>query len=563
MHPGADDLSANRLRCSGRRSWAYCARVIAVRYRLGIDFGTSNTVAVIHEDDGRTRPVLFDGFPLLPSCVCLTSESAPGTAKKPGAAKDTAGKSLLVGREATHAARVRPELFEPHPKRRIDDGTVLLGTAELPVSSLIAAVLAQVRTETVRTMGGEPGTVVLTYPAAWGPRRRAVLLDAARLAGLGTPQLVPEPVAAAAFFVAATGAAVPVGSRVVVYDFGAGTFDASVVTRTATGWEVIASEGLDDAGGLDVDTAIVDYLGTVHSATHPQQMRQLTHPQTVADRRAHRNLWEDVRTAKEILSRSASTYIHVPLIEQDAPLGREQLERLARPVVDRTVALTRTVLTSADPTRPLAGLFLVGGSSRMPLVATLLHQATGVAPTVLEQPELVVAEGSARPLATTGAQPAVAAAGVRQPADAPLWPTAPASPPPAGTPVSPATTAHDHSVRGAAAVHPPQFPTPPATPASGAGVYGTPASAPPAGTPSFSIPPVSGRPSAGAPQPGAGWAGAGLPVSGPPDAAWSTSSPPASNWPDNGPSWPVSPAGAGPANPTSPASPSPRPGPNR
>ncbi|MEV4514775.1 Hsp70 family protein [Dactylosporangium sp. NPDC049525] len=521
--------------------------MIAVRYRLGIDFGTSNTVAVIHEDDGRTRPVLFDGFPLLPSCVCVAPEGAGGT-------------GLLVGREATHAARIRPERYEPHPKRRIDDGTVLLGDAEFSVAQLIAAVLTQVRTETVRTMGGEPGTVVLTYPAAWGPRRRSVLLDAARLAGLGTPQLVPEPVAAAAFFVVATGAAVPVGSRVVVYDFGAGTFDASVVTRTATGWDVIASEGLDDAGGLDVDTAIVDYLGTVHNATHGELMRRLTQPQTVADRRAHRNLWEDVRTAKEILSRSASTYIHVPLIEQDAPLGREQLERLARPVVDRTVALTRTVLGAAEPARPLAGLFLVGGSSRMPLVATLLHQATGVAPTVLEQPELVVAEGSARPLATTGSQPAVDAPGVPQAAGTPLWPTAapnpPATPDPAATPglaATPGAAGQDRGVRGVAAVRPAQPPQQP-TPVSGGGaVYGTPASAPAAGTPSFSIPPVSGRPASSPPPPGAGWAGAGLPVSGPPDAAWQTSSPPESSWPQTGPSWPVSPAASGPVSPTSPA----------
>jgi actin-like ATPase involved in cell morphogenesis len=543
--------------------------VIAVRYRLGIDFGTSNTVAVIHEEDGRTRPVLFDGFPLLPSCVCVAAD-VPGNPDGPG---------LLVGREATHAARIRPERYEPHPKRRIDDGTVLLGDAEFSVARLIAAVLAQVRTETVRTMGGEPGTVVLTYPAAWGPRRRSVLLEAAKLAGLGTPQLVPEPVAAAAFFVVATGAAVPVGSRVVVYDFGAGTFDASVVTRTATGWEVIASEGLDDAGGLDVDTAIVDYLGTVHAAAHGEQLRRLTNPQTVADRRANRNLWEDVRTAKEILSRSASTYIHVPLIEQDAPLGREQLERLARPVVDRTVALTRTVLSSADPGRPLAGLFLVGGSSRMPLVATLLHQATGVAPTVMEQPELVVAEGSARPLATTGAQPAVDAAGVRRSEDAPLWPTAAAQ-----TPGTAAPAGQDRSVRGVAAVRASQPAPPPQTPVpnGGGAVYGTPsalstpgvpgtqgapgalnnASAPSGpsgpggpgeGVPLFSIPPVSGRTAASPPPPGAGWAAAGRPVSGPPDAAWSTSAPPGPSWPDDAPAWPVSPAAPGPAAPISPA----------
>jgi hypothetical protein len=101
-----------------------------------------------------------------------------------------------------------------------------------------------------------------------------------------------------------------------------------------------------------------------------------------------------VRTAKEVLSRSSSTYIHLPLIEDDLPLGREQLDRLARPVLDRTVALTRTVISGAVRDGTLTGVFLVGGSSRMPLVATLLHRAAQVSPIVIEQPELVVAEGS-------------------------------------------------------------------------------------------------------------------------------------------------------------------------
>ncbi|WP_432824327.1 Hsp70 family protein [Dactylosporangium sp. CA-092794] len=352
--------------------------MITTGYCLGIDYGTSNTAAVIHEPGGVARPLLFDGFPQLPSSVCVGPD----------------GRGLLVGREAIHAARVRPERFEPHPKRRIDDGTVLLGDREYPVEHLIAAGLAQARAEAVRTMGAPPAAVALTYPAAWASRRRAVLVEAARLAELHVPALVPEPVAAAAYFVQGTGADVPAASCVVVYDFGAGTFDASVVRRTDGGWEVAASDGLPDAGGLDVDAAIVAYLGAVYSATHPEQLRRLDRPESPADRRASRNLWEDVRTAKEILSRSSATYVHLPILEQDAPLGREQVERLAGPVVERTVALTRTVIAASVPPGRLAGLFLVGGSSRMPLVATLLHRVTGIAPTVMEQPELAVAYGS-------------------------------------------------------------------------------------------------------------------------------------------------------------------------
>lgn len=79
-------------------------------YRVGVDFGTSNTAAVLAFPDGRVRPLLFDGSPLLPSAVF---------------ADPSAG--LLVGRDATHAARTRPDRFEPHPKRCVDDGTVLLG----------------------------------------------------------------------------------------------------------------------------------------------------------------------------------------------------------------------------------------------------------------------------------------------------------------------------------------------------------------------------------------------------------------------------------------------------
>ncbi|WP_433199318.1 Hsp70 family protein [Dactylosporangium sp. CS-047395] len=351
--------------------------MITVGYRLGIDYGTSNTAAVIQEPGGRTRPLLFDGFPQLPSSVCAS------------------GEGLLVGREAAHAARVRPECFEPHPKRRIDDGTVLLGDREYPVPQLIAAVLAQVRAEAIRTMGGPPAGVALTYPAAWAAPRRAVLLEAAAQASLsGPPDLVPEPVAAATCFAQGTGADVPVGSCVAVYDFGAGTFDASIVQRTDSGWDVTASDGLPDGGGLDVDAAIVAYLGAVYAEGHPAEIRRLDQPTSAADRRARRNLWEDVRTAKEILSRSASTYVHLPILDVDAPLGREQIERLAAPVVGRTVALTRSVIAAAVPSGRLAGLFLVGGSSRMPLVATLLHRVTGTAPTVMEQPELAVAQGS-------------------------------------------------------------------------------------------------------------------------------------------------------------------------
>ncbi|WP_327001071.1 Hsp70 family protein [Dactylosporangium sp. NBC_01737] len=358
-----------------------------IELRLGIDFGTSSTVAVLDTGDGQTRPLLFDGTPVLPSAVC----------------RDDSG-ALLVGRDAQHVGRGSPASFEPNPKKRIDDGEVLLGGAEVAVPDLIAAVLRRVDEEAQRTAGRPATATVLTYPAGWGGRRRDVLLAAARSAGLTAVTLVPEPVAAATYFVTVLGNEVPPGGCVAVYDFGAGTFDASVVRGTGGGFEVLAAEGILDAGGLDVDAAVFAYLGAVHGGTDAATWRRLSSPATDADRRAARTMWDEARAGKEMLSRAAKTSFFIPLLETDTTLGREQLETLARPLLDRTVAATRIALREAG-VRPadLAGVFLVGGSSRMPLCATLLHQAFGIAPVVIEQPELVVASGSLRAGTATAA----------------------------------------------------------------------------------------------------------------------------------------------------------------
>ncbi|MFI5913311.1 Hsp70 family protein [Dactylosporangium sp. NPDC051541] len=345
---------------------------------LGIDFGTSSTAAVVGLDDGRATPLLFGETPLLPSAVCLAASG-----------------ELIVGRDAVQASRSRPEWFEGHPKSRIDEGELLLGDRAVPVADAIAAVLRRVHGEALRVAGAAVDRVVLTHPAGWGGRRRQVLLDAAARAGLPPAGLVAEPVSAASFYVYAMRGDVPPGRCLVVYDFGAGTFDASVVRRTADGFAVLAAEGLNDAGGLDIDAAVVAHLGATYGAGHPEAWQRLTAPRLPADRRASRAFWDDVRAGKEALSRTAMATIFVPILEVEAVLGREQLDHLAGPLLERTVATTRLAVRNAGiGPADIAAVFLVGGSSRMSLAPTLLHQALGVAPTVIEQPELIVAGGT-------------------------------------------------------------------------------------------------------------------------------------------------------------------------
>ncbi|MDG4790130.1 Hsp70 family protein [Micromonospora sp. WMMD1102] len=347
--------------------------------RLGIDFGTYNTVAVLAQAGREPRPLLFDGSPLLRSAVCA----------------DT-GARLLVGQDALHTALSLPQSCEPYPKRCVDEGTVLLGDREMPVEELFAAPLRRVASE-VRLVTTEPVTeAVLTFPAAWGAHRRGILLAAANRV-LPTVRLVAEPVAAANFFVEVAGRDLPVGRCAVVYDFGAGTFDVTVVRRTAGGFEVLATEGLADCGGLDVDAAVVDRIGATIGSRDGALWARLASPETTSDRRARQQLWTNARAGKEMLTRNTTTLIHVPLFDVDMPLGREELEELAAPVVARTVATTRTLLDRLDDGgSTVAAVFLSGGSSRMPAVATALHRALEIAPSVVEQPELVVAEGSLR-----------------------------------------------------------------------------------------------------------------------------------------------------------------------
>ncbi len=347
-------------------------------FRLGIDFGTSNTVAVLGYPTGRLSVLLFDGSPTLPSVVCLDN-----------------GGYFLTGNDALHAARINPTAFEPHPKRLVDEGAALLGNAEVPVTELFRAVLTRVETEARRVAGEPLRETILTCPAAWATPRRSVLLDAAARAGLPGVRLLVEPVAAAQYFLGTGRATPPVGSATVIYDLGGGTFDATVVRRTPTGFEVLATEGLPQAGGLDIDAAIVDYLGGVYAHQAGDAWLRLTRPESAGDRRASRQLWDDVRAAKETLSRNSTTAIHLPILDRDAPLGREQLEELARPLLAATMTTTRSAITAAGVApENIAATILVGGGSRIPLVATLLRRDLGLTPLAIEQPELVVAQGS-------------------------------------------------------------------------------------------------------------------------------------------------------------------------
>lgn len=347
---------------------------------LSVDLGTSNTVAVLSAHGRPPQVVEVDGSPSMPSSVFAEE-----------------GGQLVVGRDAQRQARLDPTRFEPNPKRRVDEQSLLLGDDVVPVNEALAAVLRRVLDETTRQLGGlHPDQVRLTHPAQWGPVRCNVLLSAARLAGLGDAvAMVPEPVAAAAHFASSSGKNLAPGQALALYDLGAGTFDVAVVGAAQRGYTVLAEDGLPDLGGLDVDQAMLVHVGREVSHRDPQQWQRLLRPESTADRRGRRALQEDVRGAKEALSRHPQTEVPMPEPFTDVLVTRDELEGLVRPAMLRSVELLSNTLRNAGMTAAnLVGVYLVGGSSRLPLVGSMISEKLGVVPSSLDQPETAVAYGA-------------------------------------------------------------------------------------------------------------------------------------------------------------------------
>lgn len=363
--------------------------------RVAVDFGTSSTCVAVSVDGHEPQVVVVDGQPLASSAVFAAPDG-----------------TLFVGLAAERQAAIDPARYEPHPKRRIDEGELLLGDTVLTVHHVVRAVLSRAVAEAARVAGGAViDLLVLTHPAEWGAIRTQVLRQAAQ--GLAREvALLAEPVAAAVFHAAAYPPAhgVDAGVSLAVLDLGGGTVDASVVRRDGSTFRVLATRGDQSFGGADIDQALLEHAGnlvagnlvagSLGTGADPARWTTLMESRELTARRKRRALRQDVRGAKETLSRHAYTDIPLPPPFPDAHVTRADLERLIEQPLGRAVDLMLDTVREAGLTPPeLLGVFLVGGSSRIPLVSQLVYQRAGVLPTTLDQPETVVARGALRAIA--------------------------------------------------------------------------------------------------------------------------------------------------------------------
>ncbi|GAA4551361.1 Hsp70 family protein [Amycolatopsis samaneae] len=400
---------------------------------LSIDFGTSSTVGVLSAFGRGPRAIEIDGSVTMSSAVYAAEDGL-----------------LVVGQDAERRARLEPSRFEPNPKRRIDEGTLLLGDTVVEVADAFAAVLRRIGEEAERQLNRPPDQVRISHPAGWGAARQEILRRSAVKARLSDVRLVPEPVAAAAHYAALGGQTSRRLGPIAVYDLGAGTFDCSVVGITEHGFAVLAEDGLPDLGSLDIDQALLVHIGRSVSHADPAQWQRLLRPRTTADRRLRRSLLQDLRDAKESLSRHPRTEVPMPEPFGDVLVTRDELEALVRPSLLRSAELLAATVGRAGltPAR-LGGIYLVGGPSRMPLLAGLLAQQLGVVPTTQDQPETAVAFGLHHvPLGGADANLTVPAFAPVRPATTPTpprpqpsWPGPPPAPqrpgPPSAAPPAP------------------------------------------------------------------------------------------------------------------------------
>jgi actin-like ATPase involved in cell morphogenesis len=345
-------------------------------YYLGVDLGTTYTAAAVWRDGHVEITGLGNRAPTIPSVVLLRDDG-----------------SMLVGEAAERRAVVEPHRVAREFKRRIGDPTpIVIGGTPYSADALTAKVLRWVVDKVTETEGGAPTGVAITYPANWGDYKTDLLRQAITLADLDRVATVTEPEAAAIHY--ASQERVEQGSVIAVYDLGGGTFDAAVLRKTATGWDILGEpQGVERLGGVDFDEAVFQHV----VATLDGAIESLDPDDPTALGAVARLRFECV-DAKEALSTDTEVTIPVllPNVQTEVRLTRSELEQMVRPaLVGSLTAFSRALRSAGVEVTDVGSVLLVGGSSRMPLVAQLVASELGRPVAVDTHPKYSVALGAA------------------------------------------------------------------------------------------------------------------------------------------------------------------------
>ena len=345
---------------------------------VGIDLGT--TCSAIAAVSGGTPKILkIDGELLMPSVVSFPENGAP-----------------LVGRPAVNREPLDPERTIRSAKRLMgSDHRWVFGELTVRPHEVAARVLERLCEAATTALGARPQRAVITVPAWFTQPQRAATRAAGELAGLEVARIINEPTAAAL----AHAHGHDLQRRALVYDFGGGTFDCSLIEQSGDLVEVKASHGDTSLGGDDLDAALVDLVLRRIGASDPALRAAIE-----GSVPAQRKLRAEVETAKIELSSALKAELKIPfLLDLDGEarhlemtLDREELETLAEPLIERTIVSIEHVLRDSNfDASAIDELLLVGGSSRIPRVWERARERFGLEGSAAIPPDQAVVLGAA------------------------------------------------------------------------------------------------------------------------------------------------------------------------
>ncbi len=330
---------------------------------IGIDLGTSNSAAAVLQGG---RPVL------IPSAEGLT----PYGKMFPSYVAFTEDGQRLVGEPARRQATVNPERTITGFKRKMGtDFKYRIGDREYTPQELSAYLLQKIKQDAEAFLGQEVKKAVITCPAYFNDNQRQATKDAGTIAGLEVVRIINEPTAASLAYGIDK---LEKEQKIMVFDFGGGTLDVTVLEFGNGVFEVKSTSGDTQLGGTDMDNAIIDYICEEFKKNNGIDLK--------ADQTAMVRIREAAEKAKIELSTTYTAEINLPFIASDSrgpkhlqmQLTRAKLEELVRPIVERCRPCMEQAIKDAKLTpEEIDRIILVGGPTRMPIVQRFVEEVMG------------------------------------------------------------------------------------------------------------------------------------------------------------------------------------------
>lgn len=343
---------------------------------IGIDLGTTNSCVAVLENDQPVVIANAQGQRTTPSVVAFSKngERLVGDLARRQAAVNADRTFFSIKREmgSDYRARVDGKMYTPQ--------------------EISAMILRKLKTDAESYLGEDVADAVITVPAYFNDAQRQATKDAGRIAGLNVLRIINEPTSAALAYGLDHG----MQQKVLVYDFGGGTFDVSVIEIGDNLIEVLATSGDNHLGGDDFDLRLTDYLVNEFKTAERVDLRK--------DATAMQRIREEAEKAKQVLSSSVTANVNLPFIttvrgepkHMDINITRAKFEELTRDLIERTAGPVTNALNDAGVTPGELGMvLLVGGSTRIPAVQQKVRQLTGKEPSKNLNPDECVALGAA------------------------------------------------------------------------------------------------------------------------------------------------------------------------